>query len=149
MKTLVRTNGNMFPSIPSLLNNFYTDEWLDSSLANWEPKHASLPAVNVKETNDDFQIEVAAPGMKRDNFQVQLDNNVLTISAQHEEMHEENRSYARREFNYQSFQRRFSLPESKVEGDRISARYVDGILQINIPKREEAKVKPVRQIAIE
>jgi HSP20 family protein len=151
MKTLVRTNGSLFPSMPSLLNDFFADDWLDSSLANWKSSGATLPAVNVRETNDDFRIEVAAPGLKRDDFKVELDNNVLTISSQREDTHEEKErdgSYTRREFSYRSFQRSFSLPESKVEGDKITARYEEGILQVTVPKREDAKVKPAKQISI-
>jgi HSP20 family protein len=151
MKTLVRTNGNLFPAIPSLLTNFFTDDWIDSSQASWKTSGASLPAVNVKETNDEFHIEVAAPGMKRDDFKVELDNNVLTISSQEEQKNEEgdqNGAYSRREFSYQAFQRSFSLPEGKVEGDKISAKYIDGILYITVPKREEAKVKPAKQIKV-
>ena len=151
MKTLVRTNGNLFPAIPSLLNDLFTDDWLDSSLGNWRSSGATLPAVNVRETNDDFKIEVAAPGMKRDDFKVELDNNVLIISSQREDNREEkdsNGDYTRREFSYQSFQRSFTLPQGKVEGDKIAASYVDGILQVTIPKKEEAKLKPTRQISI-
>jgi HSP20 family protein len=151
MKTLVRTNGNLFPAIPSLLNDFFTDDWFDSSLANWRSSGTTLPAVNVRETNDEFRIEVAAPGMRRDDFKVELDNNVLTISSQREDNREEKQkdgSYTRREFSYQSFQRSFTLPESKVEGEKIAARYVDGILQVTVPKREEAKVKPAKQISV-
>src|SRR5688500_1532062 len=106
MKTLVRTNGNLFPAIPSLLNDFLTDDWFDSSLANWKSSGATLPAVNVRETNDDFRIEVAAPGMKRDDFKLELENNMLSISSQREDKREEkdNDGYTRREFSYQSFQ---------------------------------------------
>jgi len=151
MKTLVRTNGSLFPAIPSLLNDFFADDWLNSSLANWKSTGATLPAVNVRETNDDFRIEVAAPGMKRDDFKVELDNNVLTISSEREDSREEkgnDGNFTRREFSYQSFQRSFTLPENQVEGDKIAARYVDGILQITVPKKEEAKVKPAKQIAV-
>jgi HSP20 family protein len=151
MRTLMRTNGTLFPSIPSLLNDLFSDDWIDSSLTNWKTSGATLPAVNVRETNDDFLIEVAAPGMKRGDFKVELDNNVLTISSQQEEKREENGQndgYSRREFSYQSFQRSFSLPEDKVEGEKIAARYVDGILHVTIPKREEAKVKPAKQIKV-
>lgn len=151
MKTLVRTNGNLFPAIPSLLNDLFTDDWFDSSLANWKSSGTTLPAVNVRETNDDFRIEVAAPGMKRDDFKVELDNNVLIISSQREDSREEkdnNGDYTRREFSYQSFQRSFTLPEDKVEGDKIAASYVDGILKVTVPKKEQAKVKPAKQIAI-
>jgi len=151
MKNLVRTNGNSFSSVPSLLNDFLTDDWFNSSLGNWKAAGASLPAVNVRETNDEFMIDVAAPGMKRDDFKVELDNNILTISSELEERHEEkekNDKFTRREFSYQSFQRSFSLPENKVDGGKISAKYTDGILHVIVPKREEAKVKPARQITV-
>ncbi len=150
MKTLVRQNATLFPSLPSLLEDFFNRDWADSKLANGTYS-ATLPAVNVRETNDDFIIDVAAPGMKRDEFKVELDNNVLTISSQREEKQEqqdEDRNYTRMEFNYQSFQRSFTLPENKVEGEKISARYVDGILHITVPKKDDAKVKPIKQITI-
>lgn len=151
MKTLVRSNGNSFSSIPSLLNDFFSEDWLDSSLANWRSNNSTLPCVNVKETADEFHIEVAAPGMKRDDFRVELDNHVLTISSQVEDKKEEadkHGRYTRREFSYQAFQRSFSLPESKVDGGKISAKYTDGILHVTVPKKEEAKVKPARQITV-
>lgn len=151
MKSLVKSNGTLFPTIPSLFDDFFNRDWLDSSLANWRVNGASLPAVNVMETNEDFRIEVAAPGMKRSDFKVELDNNVLTISSEREDKSEEkdsNGNYARREFSYQSFQRSFSLPENKVLRDKITARYMDGILHVTVPKSEEAKVKPAKQIAV-
>lgn len=151
MKSLVKSNGTFFPTIPSLLDDFFTRDWLDSSLANWRDSGATLPAVNVMETSDDFRIEVAAPGMKRGDFKVELDNNMLTISSQREEQSEQKdaqENYTRREFSYQAFQRSFSLPENKVLGDKISARYVDGILHVTVPKSENAKVKPAKQIAV-
>jgi HSP20 family protein len=133
-----------------LLEDFFNRDWEDSTLGN-RNYSATLPAVNVLETNEDYIIEVAAPGMKRDEFKVHLDNNVLTISSQHEEKHDERnetRNYTRREFNYQSFQRNFTLPENKVEGEKIVAHYLDGILRITVPKKDEAKVKPIKQITI-
>ena len=151
MKSMVKSNGSVFPTVPSLFDDFFNRDWFDSSLANWRTSGASLPAVNVMETNDDFRIEVAAPGMKRGDFRVELDNNVLTISSEREDKSEEkdaNGNYTRREFSYQSFQRSFSLPENKVLGDKITARYVDGILYVTVPKSEDAKVKPAKQIAV-
>jgi HSP20 family protein len=150
MKTLIRQNGNLFPSLPSLFDDFLTST-LDSSLSNWRSTGATLPAVNIVETNDEFQIEVAAPGMKRDDFKVELDNGILTIAAEREQTMESDKSdrnYNRREFSYQAFQRSFALPENKVEGEKISAKYHDGILHISVPKREEAKVKPAKQITV-
>jgi HSP20 family protein len=151
MKNLVRTNGSSFSSIPSLLNDFFMDDWFDSSIRNWRSSGATLPQVNVRETNDEFIIDVAAPGMNRDDFKVELDNNILSISAELENKNEtfdQNNKFTRREFNYQSFQRSFSLPETKVEGSKISAKYKDGILYVTVPKREEAKIKPARQITV-
>ena len=150
MKTLVRQNATLFPSLPSLLEDFFNRDWADSTLAN-RSYPATMPAVNVRETNEEYIIDVAAPGMKREEFKVELDSNVLTISSQREEKREENdeiKNYTRREFNYQSFQRSFTLNENKVEGDKISARYAEGILHVTVPKKDEAKVKPVRQIKI-
>lgn len=151
MKSLVKSNGNFYPSVPSLLNDFFNDAWFDSSLSNWRSAGASLPAINVKETNDEFEIEVAAPGMKRDDFKVELDNNLLTISSEREDNRDEKDdegNYTRREFSYQSFQRSFTLPQERVDSDKVAARYADGILHITVPKKESAKVKPTKQITI-
>ena len=148
-KSLMKTNGSLFPAIPSLLDDFFGRDWLDSTMADWRTSGSTLPAVNVQETNDDYMIEVAAPGMKRDDFKIELDNNILTISSQQEDSHEEkDGNYTRREFSYQSFQRSFSLPQNRVKGDEITAKYVDGILRITVPKTEDAKVKPAKQIAV-
>ena len=151
MKSLVKSNGTFFPTIPSLLDDFFTRDWLDTSLANWRVSDATLPAVNVVESNDDFRIEVAAPGLKRSDFKIELDNSILTISSERADKNEEHDAhgdYTRREFSYQSFQRSFTLPENKVMGDKISARYEDGILYVTVPKAENAKVKPAKQIAV-
>jgi HSP20 family protein len=150
MKTLVRQNATLFPSLPSLLEDFFARDWADSTLAS-RPFSSTLPAVNVQETNDEFVIEVAAPGMKRDEFKVELDNNVLTISSHREEQQDNSQqggNYTRREFNYRYFQRSFTLPEKAVDGEKIAARYADGILHITVPKRDEAKLKPIKQISI-
>jgi len=148
-KSLVKTNGSLFPAIPSLIEDFFGRDWLDSTMANWRTFNSTLPAVNVQESDEDYKIEVAAPGMKRDDFKVELDNHVLTISSQQENSHEEkDGNYTRREFSYQSFQRSFSLPENKVRGEEIKAQYVDGILRITVPKTEDVRKKPAKQIAV-
>lgn len=149
MKTLMKTNQDMFPAIPSLLNNFLQDDWLDSTLGSLGSGSATLPAANIRETSDDFRIELAAPGMRREDFKVELNHDVLTVAAELETQHENtNGGYTRKEFSYQSFQRSFTLPENRVNGEQVSARYQDGILEIIVPKREEAKEKPARQIAV-
>lgn len=148
MKTALRTNGNSFPTLPSLIEDFFNRNWMDTSTGN-RIMSSTMPAVNIYEDNNAFQIEVAAPGLKRDNFNIQLDNYVLTISAERqEEDQKENDQFKRREFFYGSFERTFALPENKVDGEKIEAKYVDGILHITVPKKEEARQKPARQISI-
>jgi len=110
----------------------------------------STPAVNVIETNDDFRLEMVAPGMNKENFNIELKNQILTISYDHDDNREglkRDWNYRTREYNYHSFARSFSLPET-VESERIKANYKDGIMNVIIPKKEESKRKPVRQIKI-
>lgn len=150
MKTLVKNNRSLFPAIPSFFDDMLTRDWFNLPIQQ-STNNGSVPAVNVKETNDAFELEVAAPGMSKQDFRVELDNNVLLISAQKEDKHEEQDdkgNYSRREFSYQSFTRSFSLPERLVKGDEIAAKYNDGILHITVPKVDEAKVKPIKQIEI-
>ena len=133
-----------YPVFSRFLENFFNE---DQDF--FSPKFTKrVPAVNVSEDSDKFVIEVAAPGMKRDDFSINLDNNVITIEAQREMKNEENdNSYTRREFCYDSFSRSFTLPES-INSDNIDAKYVDGVLNVHLPKKEEAKQKPARQIKI-
>ncbi len=135
--------------LPSVFDDILNSDWLGQ---NDRISHigTSIPAVNVKENNDNFNVEVAAPGMKKDDFKIELDNNLLTISSEiKEEHHSENKEekFTRREFSYSSFKRSFNLPES-IDSTKIEANYVDGVLKITLPKREEAKVQPKRLIEI-
>lgn len=137
---------------PSMIENFFNREFDNFFSDRYQGNNvfASTPAVNVVENKEGFRIEVAAPGMKKDDFKINLNHNHLTISAQkQEEAAEDNQDqkYARREFSYSSFQRTFTLPQS-VDGEKVEASYTDGILHVALPKREEAKVKPAREIAI-
>jgi HSP20 family protein len=140
--------SNMY--LPSFWDNFFSKDLMDWGSTNFSSTDTTLPAVNVKESEDAFQIEVAAPGMARGDFKVNLENNVLTISSEkkEEKKEEEKGRYTRREFSYQSFQRSFTIPENLVEGEKISARYSDGLLCISLPKKEEVKPKPAREIKI-
>jgi HSP20 family protein len=107
----------------------------------------NIPAVNVKENENAFQIEVAAPGLKKEDFKLSLHENRLTISAKQEENKEEKtEKYSRQEFNYSSFQRTFTLPKN-VDGEKIDASYTDGILHVGLPKKEELK-PAVKEIAV-
>lgn len=111
--------------------------------------NTTLPSVNIKENEDKFGVEVAVPGFSKNDFNIELNNNELTISSEKKEENEEKEGerYTRREFSYQSFRRSFTLPNT-VDGDKISAQYKAGVLHVDIPKREEAKPKPPKQIAI-
>jgi HSP20 family protein len=109
----------------------------------------NLPAVNISETENDLVIEVAAPGMKKKDFKIEIDGDQLHISYKKEEKAENSETnHWRREFSFESFERTFTLP-TIVESDRIFAAYNDGILKISVPKKEEAKKKPARTIEIQ
>ena len=109
----------------------------------------TVPAVNIKETDDSYELELFAPGNKKHDFNIDLDEGLLTISAefQSESQSEELGKYTRKEFSYASFRRSFSLPDTVKEED-IKASYEDGILKIKLPKKEEALPKPKRSIEI-
>lgn len=147
--TLMKRSNPVFPSFPSLLDNLWSRDWMDWSNLNYSNTNTTLPAVNVLENDNEFMIELAAPGMKKEDFRINLENNILTISSERKEEKEEKKDqYSRREFSYQSFQRSFTLPEYHADREKVSAKYTDGILHITIPKREEAKPKPAREIEI-
>ena len=134
-------------SWPSLVDEFFGKDLLGNFVDSYTG--VNMPAVNIVEEKDDFRIEVAAPGLKKEDFKIDLNNNVLTISSEKSNEREENQErYMRREFSYSSFKRSFTLPES-AQIDKIAANHKDGILNITIPKKEEAKVKPPKQIAIQ
>jgi HSP20 family protein len=143
---LAKRNENY---LPSFFDRFLNNELMDWGHSNYSSTNTSLPAVNVKETNDDFIIELAAPGMEKNDFKINFKNNVLTISSEKEnKKEEENDNYTRKEFSYQSFQRSFTVAENAVVGDKIAAKYNNGILHITLPKREEVKPQPERVIKI-
>ena len=134
-------------AFPSLFSEFFDRDLFDT--ANMGFNDSTMPAVNIKETKEDFEVEVAAPGMKKDDFKIELDNNLLVISSEKEEKHEdkEGGEFTRREFSYQSFKRSFTLPKT-IEDKKIKANYKEGVLSIKLPKKEEAKEKPKRMIEI-
>ena len=105
--------------------------------------------MNIKESNNAFEVEVAAPGFTKNDFKIELNHDLLTVSSEKEIANEtkEGQQFSLREFSYQSFSRSFTLPNS-VDSEKIGAKYDDGILRIIIPKKEEARLKPARQIAI-
>ena len=151
MNTLMKRNG--YSPVTRLFDDFPTSglfNWLDSAGIGRSTDHNTLPSVNIMETSSDFKVEMAVPGMKKEDFKVELDNHTLTIqaevSSESEDLDESTR-YARKEFSYQSFRRSFHLPNT-IENDKIEATYRDGVLRLIIPKREEAKKKWVKTIQI-
>jgi len=130
----------------SLFDRFFSNDVFNR---DYSETNTTLPSVNIKETKDKFGVEVAVPGFNKKDFNIELNNNELTISSEKEEKHEDKvgERYTRREFSYQSFKRSFTLPDS-VDGEKISAKHTNGVLHVDIPKREEAKPKPARQIDI-
>lgn len=147
MKTLVRTNGSLLSGL-STLDDYLFRNWANWSNDNWRPENSTLPAVNINEADDSYIIELAAPGMKRDDFKVEMQKNTLKISSQREKKNEANDgAYSRREFSYHAFERSFTLPED-VEPEKINARYEAGILEITIPKKDLSKLNPTRQISV-
>ena len=136
---LVRFNQH-----PALTDLFET---LEKNFFNNEERfEGTIPAVNIKEDNDKFTLELAAPGMKKDDFHINVEKDVLTISSEREKEKEEKKEdFARREFFYSSFKRSFNLPDT-VDVENIKADYKNGILNISLPKKEETKV--TREIKI-
>ena len=144
MSLIRRTNG----LYPSFMEDFFEDNW--PVRGKMFDQNTSVPAVNIKEEDDSFEVALAAPGMDEDSFNINIENRTLTISVEksdNKETKDESGRYTRQEFNYSSFKRAFSLPES-VNEDEIDASYDNGVLSISIPKREEAKQKPPRQIKV-
>jgi len=147
--SLVNSNSNQnFPTLSNWLDDIFNRDLIPSVFTSNFNTGITLPKVNIKETANDFAVEMAVPGLKKSDFQIDIDNQVLSISTETKEDNEhKEENYTRREFCYSSFKRTFTLPES-VNADKINASYNEGILSILLPKKEEAKQKPARSIKI-
>jgi HSP20 family protein len=141
--------SDYLPVWANLVNSFFNNDLADWSSRHYSDTNTTLPAVNIKENTDAFEVEMATPGMAKDDFKIELNNDLLTISSEKKNESEikEGETYTRREYSYQSFSRSFNLPKT-VDAEKISAKYENGILSITIPKKEEVKPKPVKQISI-
>jgi HSP20 family protein len=138
--SLVKFNSR-FPLIDSMFGDLWNNDRMffdDLSLRN-----QIMPAINIKEKKDTFEIEVAAPGLTKKDFNVKIENDLLMISAEKTSKKEEKEEgYSRKEFNYSSFNRSIALPESVNMDKKIEAHYENGILNIVLTKKEEFKVLP-------
>lgn len=143
--TLVKFNNGqknaVNPWFSDVFDSLINDSRLNDRFIN------KIPAVNIAETENEFHIELAAPGLKKDDLKISLDKNVLSVSAEKKaENVEEGKKYSKREYSYNSFVRSFTLPES-VDYGKIDAEYVDGVLKLSVAKKEEAKFQS-REIAV-
>jgi HSP20 family protein len=148
--TIVKRNGNLLNSFPTLFDDFLNRDIFNWGLTNFSDTNTTIPAVNIKETTDHYEVEVAAPGMTKKDFKVQLEGNMLMISSEKttEQEEQDNVKYSSREFSYQSFSRTFNLQKDVVDTEKIQAKYENGVLQLLIPKKEHAKQKQPRLIEI-
>ena len=137
---IVKYNNNKV--FPSLMNEFFNDDFRMNVINN----NHSVPSVNSIENDNSFEIDLAVPGMKKDDFTIQLNDKVLVISYENTN-YVENNSMSLNEFNYSSFQRSFTVPET-VELDKIKANYKNGILKVKLPKKKDSITKPNRVIDI-
>lgn len=147
--TLVRKNQS--ERMPAFFDSYLLKNLMEWPETNGHKMTAVRPAVNIKENENQFEVELAAPGLRKDDFSVMIDKNVLTISAKKQEQKEgekkEQEKYSVREFSFQSFERSFSLPENTIDEERIEASYQEGILRLVLPKKKEKQPK-VKQIKV-
>ena len=152
MSLLVKTNGGF----PTLFSDWLNPAMLTSDFMDFDSEAPfsalrlgiNVPSANVKETAKEYLIELAAPGLERKDFKVEITDHTLNISSEKkEEKKEEKDGYSRKEFSYSSFNRSFSLPDNVKEGG-IDAKYQNGILKIVLPKKDVTVSKPVREIAV-
>lgn len=148
--TILKRNGNLANHFPSFFDDFFNRDLFNWGLTNYSDTNTTIPAVNIKETHDNYVVEVAAPGMTKKDFKVQLDGNTLTITSEKSTHNEDVKDvkYNLREFSYQSFLRTFTLQKDVVDTENIEAKYEDGVLHLLIPKKEHAKQTQPRLIEI-
>ncbi len=146
-KKSIDSNFNTLPSLPSWFDDILGRSFGTEFMSNFNTG-LTLPSVNVKDTANEFIVEMAVPGLNKSDFDINIDNNVLSIAAESEiENNTESENYTRREFGYSSFKRTFAIPDS-VNTEKISASYKEGILKVLLPKHDEAKKKPIKSIKI-
>lgn len=146
--SLLKKHEN-YPAWSNFFNDFFNRDWMDWSTHNFSETNTTLPSVNIIEGDEKFEVEMAAPGLTKKDFKIDLSNEVLTISSEKKAGNEirKRQKFTRQEFSYQSFSRQFSLPNS-VDSEKVTAKYDNGILRVVIPKKEEAKTRLSRTIEI-
>lgn len=143
-----KTDRGFLPSLRSTFDDLFDFEGFFDEPRLRMPRLANLPATNIRELDKEFIVELAAPGLKKDDFHVEIENNILEIKVEKRtETEEEKDKYTRREYDYTAFYRSFTLPEHVVD-DKIKAEYKDGVLMIHLPKSEKAIKKAVKEISV-
>ena len=144
-----RTLAKRAERMPSFFEDFFNKPLLDLFDGGFPSRKMNVPAVNITERKEDYLVSLAAPGFRKEDFKIDVEGNMLTISSEKEEENEEkDEKYTRQEYSYSSFERSFALPD-EVNKDKIDAHYEDGILKLILPKKEEAKKMAVsRQISV-
>jgi len=143
-QALAKTTERM----PSVFDDFFKpwNEWFDNG--GLLGRTINVPAVNITENKDEYQVSLAAPGLKKDDFNINVDGNMLTISSIKEDTKEEkDKRFTRKEYSYSSFSRSFTLPE-EINKEKIEAKYEDGVLKISLPRKEEAKKTSAKHVAV-
>jgi HSP20 family protein len=133
--------------MPFVFDDFFKpwNEWFEGGLTG---RMMNIPAVNITEHKNEYLVSLAVPGMKKDDFKIDIDGNMMTISSEKEESKEEKeKKFTRKEYNYSSFSRTFTLPE-EINKEKIEAKYDDGVLKIALPRREEVKKLTAKHIAV-
>ncbi len=146
--SLTRFNRRRFPWLGDRIST-----WLDTDSFfsdDFFTRDSDLPAMNIKENKDNFEIELAVPGFSKEDIEISMENDLLHICAKSrkEEVEEDQEGYTRKEFSYNSFDRKLQLPGSVNQEEEVKATYKDGILRLNLVKREDAKEPPKKMIEI-
>jgi len=154
MSSLIKSTGSekhsIFPEFPSFFDDVLTRDLFNMPYRQWM-NSSTTPSVNIKETEEAFEIEMAAPGMEKKDFKIEVEEGRITISSKREnykEEKDEDSQFSRKEFSYESFSRSFNLPEGMIKTEGITANYKNGILDIMIPKKEKSSVSHGREIEI-
>ena len=142
MTTIIRRRNTGYnPVLNSFFNEFFSNEGVQRDTDNFPP-------VNIKETEDIFELSFVAPGMKKENFEILLDKDTLSVSGNVEEKQEEEGTYNKIEYTFKSFKRSFTLPLEIINTEKIDAKYENGILYVIIPKKEEVKPQPAKTFKV-
>lgn len=142
-----RGNSRFHPGTYSPFERFFRNDFMDL----WNGQVDTVPSVNIREEKDKFVVELAAPGLKKEDFTIDVEGDVLTISSEKESENKEGseeEGYTRREYNFSSFSRSLALPD-QTDGENISAKYSDGVLSLSIPKKPQSKKENGKKIKVD